>query len=111
MIKIISYILTVFFIGFQVLLNNIYSQTGDLDKLISIKVKDMPIGEVLNEIMKKGQIKFSYSNEQIPVDTRISLDITEQPLRTVLDMVFKNQNVEYEIVEKQIILRKIKSGD
>ncbi|MCK4662547.1 MAG: TonB-dependent receptor [Bacteroidales bacterium] len=85
-----------------------FSQQINLDKKISITVKDKPLDEVLNEISVLGQINFSYSNEQIHRENKITINATDKTIKEILDEIFSDININYIIVENQIILKPLK---
>ena len=44
------------------------------DKKITIKAKNQPLGEVIEQISKKGNILFSFNPQSIPVDKKITVN-------------------------------------
>ncbi len=96
------------FYGFFVLIllcltNLVFAQ--DLNKKISIKMKDKPLNEVINEISKQGQINFSYSSQIIAVDKKVSIKAKNKSVKVILDEVLVKNGIDYVLVENQIILK------
>ena len=78
----------------------------DLDRKISLDVKNMPLGEVLQQIARKGEIRFSYSSNSIPIHQNISYRCRLKPVRNVLNEILDSRGIEWIEVENQIILKK-----
>jgi len=95
-----KWILLVIFIFFAA-----FSFAQDLNKKISLNEKDKPLGQVLNDISNLGQINFSYSPQEIPVDKKVSIKAKNKTIKEILDNMFKKSGITYTIVEKQIILK------
>jgi hypothetical protein len=77
----------------------------DLEKRISIFVKNKPAIEVLEEISSAGEINFSYSPSKIPLSRKISLSVQERTIREVLDIIAVELDITYSVVEEQVILK------
>ncbi|MBN1949917.1 MAG: TonB-dependent receptor [Bacteroidales bacterium] len=83
-----------------------YGQPVILDATLTMKVEDKRLESVLEEIEQATAIKFSYSSNRIPVDSKISLEFHETPMYEVLDRLFDNLPVQYELMDEYIILKK-----
>ena len=81
------------------------SFSQDLDKKISIKVKDKPLTDVMKIIEDAGQINFSYSAQLIPADKRITYKANKKAIRVILDDILLKNGITYKIVENQVVLR------
>jgi len=82
----------------------------NLDRKITLKIKNKPFGEVINEIGQKADINFSYSSQNIPVDKLVSVKARNASVRSILDELLKKNNIEYSVVENQVILKVIKKS-
>lgn len=77
----------------------------NLDKKITIEAHDQPLGKVIEEISKKGDILFSFSPQSIPVDKKITIIARNTSLHKIFDRVFTSNGIEYIVSEKQVILK------
>lgn len=75
------------------------------DKKITIKAKNQPLGEVIEQISKKGNILFSFNPQSIPVDTKITVNARNTELSKIFDLVFTANGIDYILSEKQVILK------
>ena len=83
--------------------SNAFAQ--NLDKKITIEVHDQPLGDVIQKISREGGILFSYNPQSIPVDKKITLVARNTPLRKIFDKVFTANGIDYQLSEKQVILK------
>lgn len=79
-------------------------QTALLDQKISIHAT-ATIGEVLTELSSTYGLRFSYSNNFVPLKQKVKLKAEEQPLHQVLERLFQDTNVDYSLIGEQIILK------
>ncbi len=86
----------------------VFSQ--NLERKISIDIHDQPLGKVIKEISRKGDILFSFNPRIIPVDKKITVVERDAPLSIIFDKVFTANGINYIVSEKQIIL-KLHSGE
>ncbi|WP_026993976.1 TonB-dependent receptor [Flectobacillus major] len=77
-----------------------------LDRRISIETINQNINVVLSEIEKNVDVKFSYSPNLIKASRKVTFTATNDKLSTVLERLLKPQKIKYEIVGRQIILRR-----
>jgi hypothetical protein len=85
-----------------------YSQ--NLDKKISIKIKNGTIEDAITEISNQTHINFSYSPQSVPVNKKISYKAKNKSIRDIFSDIFIKNGIEYSVVENQIIL-KVKKGN
>jgi hypothetical protein len=76
-----------------------------LDKLISLDVRKMPLAQVLDTIASHGHFEFSYNSSIIPEDSMVTVRVSSIPVRTVLDIVLGKGYVYVEQGKYLIILR------
>jgi hypothetical protein len=92
------------FLPFFLLLScSVFSQ--DLTKRITLDVTGVPLGEVIREIGEKGDIRFSYSPQLIPVDKKITLRAKKKTIEEIFDLVLKKNGIDYFLVEGQVVLK------
>ena len=80
------------------------SYLPNLYKRVSLDISRQPVGDVLDQISKKGDFYFSYSGNAFNRDSLISLNVKNQTVRDVLDKIFLG-TVDYRESNKYIILR------
>lgn len=95
-ILVVSFILTISFVKAQ-----------DLDRKISVSLKDVTLKEALDRIGGEAGIYFSYSPQMIPVAKKVSLQVRSKPVSIVLDELLKPLDIRYFISENQVILRPV----
>lgn len=64
-------------------------KTPPLERLVSIKATNMPVGEVLQKISDLGKFSFSYNTQSIDPNRKISLQMENKPVRTILHAIFR----------------------
>ncbi|UCH13114.1 MAG: SusC/RagA family TonB-linked outer membrane protein [Bacteroidales bacterium] len=95
-----------FFLAFT--LNNIYSQSGILNRKVKIDIKEGTIEEILEEVSTKAGFIFSYGQD-IPQDKYVKLKNSHQTVREFLEELFGNDIYCVEYGNKLIIRKKPKS--
>jgi len=78
-------------------------QAPDLEQIVSVRYKNVPLGKILDEISEKYQLSFSYSRDLIPVKQEITVMYKKQPLRVVLDAIASATDVNYKVVNSKIV--------
>ncbi len=81
------------------------TKAQDLDKRISIRLKNQPLSVVLSQIEQLSNIHFSYSSQNIPVGKVVSIKARNASVKSILDELLKKNDIEYSIVENQIVLK------
>jgi hypothetical protein len=81
------------------------AQTSLLDQKVKISKTAATIQEVLTELSSNYGIKFSYSNDLVPLQQQVNINREEQPLRELLDTMLKDTNTRYTFIAGQIILQ------
>ncbi len=90
----------------QLLIVSIISaQEIDLSKKISLVVRNKPLKSALDEISKKGNILFSYSNEQVDDKQIITIVARKQSIESIFSKLFSELRIDFLVVEKQVILK------
>jgi hypothetical protein len=88
-----------------ILMGCILASAQNLDRRISIKATNKPLGEVLTKISRKSEVYFSYSPQLIPADQKVSIDAKNEPVRDILDKLLKPLSVQFFVSENQVILK------
>ncbi len=84
---------------------NSYSQQARM----SMKLKNVRLADVLNEIENQSDYYFLYNQDLIDVDRKVNLDAKEQTVEVILKKLFGQTNTEFLIRERQIILTNLSS--
>jgi hypothetical protein len=88
-----------------------FSLSQDLNQRISFSLRNVPLVEVINKIEDIAQVKFSYSPQLIPLNKKMSVKVRNKSVTEVLDAVFKENGINYIIVENQVVLKPLKTGN
>ncbi len=89
-----------------------FSNTYSQSTLLSLKVKKQSIKEVFNEIEKKSEYVFFFSDEINPeIETKVSVDANKETLDKILDNVLDVTDLSYKIVDRQVTITKKNSAD
>lgn len=94
-----------FFISFLFLSSRLVAQTSPLDRIVSIKLNNERLADVLTEIGQKGNFSFSYNAGLLDANRRIDLVAINKPVRQILDQLFKG-SIRYKVRQQYVILQK-----
>ncbi len=73
---------------------------------ITIQVDSVPLRNVLNLIEDQTKLSFSYSSRLIDDSDIVTLHVNRETLDNVLERLFGEQKIRFEVVERQIVLKK-----
>ena len=76
-----------------------------LNKDITIRLSNVPIQSVLEQIQKDIKIKFVYSSK-VSLSEHVSINASKAKLDQVLNQIFLPHGIEYSVMNQQIILSK-----
>jgi iron complex outermembrane receptor protein len=77
-----------------------------LDKKLSLNLPSKEIKTVLKTIAADMQIGFTYSNNTLPGKQKITVVANDERLGDVLARIFAPLNISYEVIGKQIVLKR-----
>jgi hypothetical protein len=77
----------------------------DLDKKISLHLRNVPLKDVLSEIEKLGGLPFSYNPQEISADRKITVRARNKPINEVLDHLLTPLSIGFAIVDNHVVLR------
>ena len=80
------------------------SETYSQPKMLTLKMEDAMVENVLSEIQKQSEFYFIYSEKVVNVERKVSIDIENQNVETVLKDVFAGTDVTFAIKDKLIVL-------
>lgn len=84
----------------------VQNQQSGIDSPISLHAESLTLREILNDIESQTGLSFSYSSRLFDDREAFSIQVEESPLKPVLDQLFGPQNIRYEVVERQIVLKR-----
>lgn len=82
------------------------SVSQDLDRKISLDLKNTPLSEVLHQLAEKGDFRFSYSPDAIPLDQAITYQCRKKPFRVIFNEILWSNGIQWLEVESQIVLKR-----
>jgi hypothetical protein len=88
------------------LYTTVYAQTSVLDTKVSLHYKEVAIGNILKDLNKRYQLKFSYSSNIVPEDKKVTVQIKNVMLKDALTDLFSTTDVAFQVVGDQIVLKK-----
>lgn len=81
-----------------------WAQTIDFSAHVDLSYDAQPLGEVLEDITSRYDLKFSYSNDVVPIEQLMYAQMEQIPLRAALDSLFAQTQVIYGFIGHQIVL-------
>ncbi|TRX57561.1 TonB-dependent receptor [Fulvivirga sp. M361] len=89
-----------------VMLQNSNAQEfSPLDAEVDLSYSEVRLEEVLSDIRSRFKVKFSYSNNKIPLGEMININEIGVPLRQGLNKLFEDLPIDYVISNNRIILK------
>src|SRR5680860_72777 len=82
---------------------NTYSQ----NKKITLDMPNAKVEEVIQEIESLSDFKFLLNRKDVDLNRKVSIKVDKQKISTVLSELFAGTDAGYEVMKKQIILRKV----
>jgi len=74
---------------------------------VSLSLNDVPLKTILSNIEEQSNYYFVYNLKTIEDIKQVSIDVEKTSVKDVLDMLFKGNDIQYEMIGKQIILKKV----
>ncbi|MDR2040452.1 MAG: TonB-dependent receptor [Bacteroidales bacterium] len=87
------------------------SSTYSQDTKLSLKMENVTIRQVFDEIERNSEFIFIFRDDAVDVSTKVNLDTTAKSIDEVLQEVFRATNNQYRIVDRQVIVWKNKETD
>src|SRR5690554_4724839 len=73
---------------------------------ISLDLQDVTIARILDEIESRTDFRFVYQIREVDLDRKISIRGENESVFTILERCFENTPTGYQVIDKQIFLRK-----
>ncbi|MRG47206.1 SusC/RagA family TonB-linked outer membrane protein [Chitinophaga sp. SYP-B3965] len=80
----------------------------DLNKTLSLDVKNVSLKQALRKIESLAKFSFTYKTEDIAAYTSITYQANGQTVARILDDLLRPANLQYELVNENIIIKKIR---
>jgi hypothetical protein len=81
-----------------------------LERLVSLKVKNTPLGEVLKDISKQGEFYFSYNSNIISTEKKVTIISQSETVRAVLKNLLGTQ-FQFKQKGNYLIIQKLKADE
>lgn len=91
-----------FVLIFQLYAGVTYSQNAKL----SIKMNNVTVEEVINQIEKNTPFKFVFTDKAVDTSREVSVHVSNGDITEALNQLMRNTDLEYKVVEKLIVLSK-----
>ncbi|MCY1719370.1 TonB-dependent receptor [Prolixibacteraceae bacterium Z1-6] len=88
-------------ISFMQISANSYSQTGKLD----LKMKNVTLLEVFEEIEELSQYRFFYDNEQVDLTKKVTVKVEDREIADVLTEIFEGTDLTWKEKDRLILVR------
>ncbi|WP_291727645.1 DUF4974 domain-containing protein [Bernardetia sp.] len=92
--------------------NNILAQNNSriLEQSVTLTVQNKTLENILTDISKKYNVRFSYSNSRLPLQKRISTTVSNLPLKDALTQIFeaasdKYTHIQFRLINGQIVIQ------
>jgi TonB-dependent SusC/RagA subfamily outer membrane receptor len=72
---------------------------------ITLELKNVTVGRVLNEIELNTDFKFLFNRSDIDISKLVSIKVKKEKVKNILDYIFLDMKVSYKLLNKQIILK------
>jgi iron complex outermembrane recepter protein len=82
---------------------------GILDRKISLSVKGQGLKTVLHNIEQIADVKFTYDSRLVASHGQVDLEVKNEDLKNVLDRLLRPMSIQYEVVNDQIILKRVQT--
>jgi len=73
---------------------------------ITLHLDDTPFQNVMEQIEQQSGLSFSYHSRLIDEAERVTIHLDRLPLDEALDIIFSGRRIAFEVVEKQIVLKR-----
>ncbi|MGB4774350.1 MAG: TonB-dependent receptor, partial [Daejeonella sp.] len=101
--------IVVFLVGLLCPFSIIYAQQDLLDRQASVNYNQVKLEDVLIDLQKRYDLKFTYANDQLFLERKVSLFAENQTISEILNKLFTPLQIEYHLINNNIILKPIKA--
>lgn len=89
-----------------VLFFQMHTHGQDLEQQVTIKVAEMPLELLLDELSEQYKVRFSYGHHKEMLEGKITIRVENQPLGNFLTMLLGKTGLTYKVVGGYVVLRK-----
>lgn len=90
----------------QLIICQVIGQENGIDVPITLHADSIPLREILDAIEDQNGLSFSYSSRLFDDQQRRAIHVEGSALKPVLDLLLTEQNIRYEVIERQIVLKR-----
>jgi hypothetical protein len=90
----------------MILFFQLYVHGQDLEQRVTIKVAEMPLELLLNELSERYKVRFSYGHHQGVLEEKVTIQVENLPLRSFLTLLLDRVGLTYKVVGGYVVLRK-----
>lgn len=102
--------LCLYFMGFEKMT---FAQTNSknvLEQPVTLFAQNETLENVLANLAKKYNVRFSYSNSRLPLQRKINVNVSNLPLEDVLTQIFEplndeNTQIQFRLINGQIVIQ------
>lgn len=87
------------------------ANSGMAQKKLSLDFESASLLEIVEKLKSETGYKFLYRSSEVDLKQKTSISVKNQSLTSILQAVFIPKGIDFEIIEKQIVLTKLKSND
>src|SRR6056297_1785778 len=88
-------------ISFMQISAEVHAQAGKLD----LKVENLSIFQVFEEIEDNSEYRFFYDNDQVDLSKKVTIDTKQEELANVLTELFKGTDLTYQVKDRLILVQ------
>ncbi|MEM7655063.1 MAG: TonB-dependent receptor [Bacteroidota bacterium] len=83
---------------------SLIAQLNPLSLEVEIPAQTASLGELLQQLSEKSQVRLTYSPDQLPLDRRLYLGTTRQSIAAHLKQWFQGERVQFKVKRKGILI-------
>jgi len=87
--------------------NTSYSQKTKM----TLDMNNVSVSKVIDEIESNSEFKFLFKTNSVDLNRKVSIQVKNVTIKNVLSILFDRTNTFYEIDNRKILLRKVKSAE
>ncbi|NQZ45393.1 MAG: TonB-dependent receptor [Flavobacteriaceae bacterium] len=84
---------------------------GLAQKKLTFSYEATSLSQIVDLLKKETGYKFLYRSTEVDLSQKTTISVQNQTLGSVLDLLFLPKGIDYEIVERQIVLTKLKAQE
>ncbi len=89
------------------LLPKVLGQLPDFENKISVSYQNQTLENIIEDLSKNEDIRFSYSSKTIPAKQKLTYSASNKSISLILDEIFEIAEIQYEIIGGYLVLSKL----